>query len=85
LWDERVNVLQVTDAVGGMIQVRALVSAYDAPTLWDLRCAVRESLVDWLRQHHADALPRVRNEVTGDAVRRWPRADVASGVDSAQL
>jgi small-conductance mechanosensitive channel len=85
LWDERVNVLQVTDAVGGMIQIRALVSAYDAPTLWDLRCAVRESLVDWLRQHHADALPRVRNELTGEVVCQWPGADGPGGVDSAQL
>jgi len=83
LWDERVNVLQVTDAVGGMIQVRALVSAYDAPTLWDLRCAVRESLVDWLRQHHPDALPRVRNEVTGDAVRQWPGADTTTSAAPA--
>lgn len=63
LWDERTNVLQVTDAVGGLIRVRALVSAHDAPTLWDLRCAVRESLVTWLREHHTEALPRVRNEM----------------------
>jgi hypothetical protein len=66
LWDERTNVLQVTDAVGGAIRVRALVSAHDAPTLWDLRCAVRESLVTWLREQHGEALPRVRGELFGD-------------------
>jgi small-conductance mechanosensitive channel len=59
-WDERTNVLQVTDAVGGTVRIRALVSAYDAPTLWDLRCLVRERLVTWLRDHHPDALPRTR-------------------------
>lgn len=60
LWDERTNVLQVTEAVGGTVRIRALVSAYDAPTLWDLRCVVRESMVTWLRQHHGDAVPRTR-------------------------
>jgi small-conductance mechanosensitive channel len=63
MWDGRVTVLQVTDAVGGMVRVRALVSAADAPTLWDLRCAVRERLIGWLREHHPGALPRVRAEM----------------------
>ena len=31
LWDGRVCVLQVTEAIGGMVRVRALVSAADAP------------------------------------------------------
>jgi small-conductance mechanosensitive channel len=77
LWDERTNVLQVTDAVGGAIRVRALVSAHDAPTLWDLRCAVRESLVTWLREQHGEALPRVRGELFGDvAFAAAPNHDV---------
>jgi small-conductance mechanosensitive channel len=63
MWDGRVTVLQVTDAVAGMVRVRALVSAADAPTLWDLRCAVRERLIGWLREHHPGALPRVRAEM----------------------
>ena len=45
LWDGRVCVLQVTDATGGTVKVRALVSAADAGSLWDLRCLVREHLV----------------------------------------
>jgi small-conductance mechanosensitive channel len=63
LWDGRVCVLQVTDAVGGMIRLRALVSAADAPALWDLRCLVRERLVAWVWEHQRDALPRVRADV----------------------
>ncbi|GAA4685867.1 mechanosensitive ion channel family protein [Phytohabitans rumicis] len=63
LWDGRVCVLQVTDAVGGMVRIRALVSAVDAPTLWDLRCLVREHLVGWIREQHPTALPRLRAEV----------------------
>lgn len=62
LWDERVSVLQVTDAVNFVVRVRALVSAADAPTLFDLRCLVRERLVDWVRRTHPEALPRVRHE-----------------------
>jgi hypothetical protein len=65
LWDGRVCVLQVTDAVGGMIRLRALVSAHDAGSLWDLRCLVRERLVTYVWEHGRDALPRVRAEVDG--------------------
>ena len=60
LWDGRVCVLQVTEAIGGMIRLRALVSAHDAGTLWDLRCLVRERLVTWVWENHPGALPRLR-------------------------
>ena len=60
LWDGRVCVLQVTDATGGMIRLRALVSAVDAGTLWDLRCLVRERLVSWVWENGQGALPRLR-------------------------
>ncbi len=66
LWDGRVCVLQVTDATGGMIKVRALVSAANAGSLWDLRCLVREQLVGWIRDQRPTAMPRMRAEV-GDA------------------
>ncbi len=62
LWDRRVGVLQVTDAVGGYVRVRALASAVDAPTLFDLRCFVREGLVDWLQAAAPQAIPRHRWE-----------------------
>ncbi|WP_089155707.1 mechanosensitive ion channel family protein [Micromonospora sp. NBS 11-29] len=71
LWDGRVCVLQVTDATGGMVKVRALVSAADAGSLWDLRCLVREHLVTWVRDHRPTALPRLRAEV-GDAAGPLP-------------
>jgi small-conductance mechanosensitive channel len=63
-WDGRVSVLQVTDAIGGLVRLRALVSAVDAPTLWDLRCVVRENLVAWVRDRYPTALPRMRAEVS---------------------
>jgi hypothetical protein len=63
LWDGRVCVLQVTDAVQGQIRLRALVSASDAPSLWDLRCLVREHLVAWVRDEQPAAFARTRTEV----------------------
>ncbi|GAB7004232.1 mechanosensitive ion channel [Nocardioides sp. AN3] len=63
LWDGRVKVLQVTDALAGYVRVRVLVTARDAPTLFDLRCHVREQLVGWLQRHDEDALPRTRTEL----------------------
>lgn len=64
LWDGRVANVSVTDATGGRIQVRVLVSAQDASTLWDLRVLVRERLVDWVRRDAPQALPGQR--VIGD-------------------
>ena len=57
LWDRRASVLQVTDATNGFIRVRVLVTAVDAPTLFDLRCYVREHLVDWVHRETPGALP----------------------------
>ena len=65
LWDGRVSVLQVTEATGGMVRLRALVSASDAPSLWDLRCLVRERLVTFIWAHQRDALPRYRADLAG--------------------
>ena len=63
LWDGRTQVLQVTDAVGGVVRVRALVTAVDAGTLFDLRCHVREQLVSWVQRQDTPGLPRTRVEL----------------------
>lgn len=67
LWDHRVGILQVTEATGGYVRVRALASAVDAPTLFDLRCYVREGLVAWLQQSAPHGVPRTRLETVQDA------------------
>ncbi len=63
LWDKRVGSLVVTDAVGGTVQLRALVSARDSSDIWDLRCAVREKLVDFVAARYPEALPKQRWEM----------------------
>lgn len=63
-WDRRASVLQVTDAVGGLVRVRILVTARDAPTLFDLRCNVREAMVTWIQQSMPAAVPVQRVMLT---------------------
>ncbi|HEX2314658.1 MAG TPA: mechanosensitive ion channel domain-containing protein [Thermomonospora sp.] len=64
LWDQRDWVLQVTDVLpNGLVQLRALMSAADAPSAWDLRCDAREHVIGWLRREHPEALPRFRAEL----------------------
>ena len=72
LWDERVGVLQITDATGGFVRVRILVSAADSAALFDLRCLIREAMVTFLQQSHPEALPQ----------QRWAEAASDGGVSS---
>ena len=60
IWDGRASVLQVTDATGGFVRVRILVTAVDAPTLFDLRCFIREEMVEWLQTQDPASIPRTR-------------------------
>jgi len=64
LWDGRVCVTQVTDASEQTIQVRLLVSARNSGDAFDLRCLVRERMVEFLARKHPYALPRLRAEIT---------------------
>lgn len=56
LWDGQEYSMQVTDAQGGMVQCRAVVSARNSGELWDLRCLVREDFVNFLRLEHPYAV-----------------------------
>ncbi|UBH25439.1 mechanosensitive ion channel family protein [Micrococcus porci] len=56
LWDGRENAMQVIDAVGGMVRIRAVVSAKNSGELWDLRCLVREDLVGFLRAEYPEGI-----------------------------
>jgi small-conductance mechanosensitive channel len=60
LWDKRVNVLQVTDAKEYGVEIRALVSAKDSPTAWDLRVFIREKMIEFIQKNYPESLPRTR-------------------------
>ena len=62
LWDGQVAQLQVTDAKESAIELRALASARSAGDAFDLRCEIREQLIDFLRKEHPTALPHGRQE-----------------------
>jgi len=62
-WDGRVCLIQVTDTSERAMQLRALVSAADAGRAWDLRCLVRERLVDYMRREWPQCLPQVRAQL----------------------
>ncbi len=66
-WDGNVSVLQVTGATEGALELRALMSAESSPVLWDLRCEIREKLLDYLQREHPEALPRTRAKLLRDA------------------
>jgi small-conductance mechanosensitive channel len=65
-WDRKVCGLQVTDTKQSTIEVRALVSSTDPGKAFDLRCDVREGLIEFLRRHHPESLPKVRNVDVSD-------------------
>ncbi|MEK6478762.1 mechanosensitive ion channel domain-containing protein [Catalinimonas sp. 4WD22] len=60
LWDRKVKVIQVVETTEKCIVVRVLVSAKDAPTAFDLRCIVREKLINFVREKYPEALPMHR-------------------------
>jgi small-conductance mechanosensitive channel len=67
LWNGKVVNLQVSDCKETTIQLRALISANNAAAAWDLRCEIREKLIDFLRREYPSALPRRRYEAAENA------------------
>ena len=59
-WDGRVKHMQVTELTRDAIEVRFLVTAKDSPTLYDLRCDIREALIEWLAREMPEAIVRSR-------------------------
>jgi small-conductance mechanosensitive channel len=64
-WDRRVAILQVTEHRPEALELRGLLSARNASVAFDLRCEVREAVMDFLRTQMPDALPRGRQRLEG--------------------
>jgi small-conductance mechanosensitive channel len=62
LWDRRAWGLVVTNTSERTVELRALMSAEDSPSAWNLRCLVREKLLEYLQKNFPASLPRVRVE-----------------------
>lgn len=63
LWDQRTAVLMMTEAHPESVELRLAMSADTIGELFELRCAVREHMIAWLRSEMPDALIRHRLEV----------------------
>jgi small-conductance mechanosensitive channel len=63
LWDGHVWGLQVTNTSEKTMELRALMSASDASAAWNLRCEVREKLIEYVQKNYPDGLPKVRAEL----------------------
>ncbi len=60
LWDRRVVNIAVTDFREAVMEIRILVSASNSGRTFDLRCEVREKLIDFIQSEYPAALPRMR-------------------------
>lgn len=61
LWDKKVSAFEVTNITETALEIRALMSADNASTLWNLRCEVREKLMDYIVKHHPECLAAKRS------------------------
>jgi small-conductance mechanosensitive channel len=59
-WDGQMSAVQVTDFKEGTMELRLLMSARSSGQAFDLRCEVREKLIDFLQREHPEALPHSR-------------------------
>lgn len=69
LWDQQTQVLQVTDTTDKTMTIRMLMTAQNSPTAWDLRCYVREKMIEFIQQNYPQSLPQVRATLTDSGVK----------------
>ena len=62
LWDGQVNVLQVTDFREQTMEIRCLMSCRNSGQAFDLRCYIREKMIEYIRANFPDALSKTRIE-----------------------
>lgn len=77
LWKGQVCALQASDATEHTVQIRALMDARNSSDAWDLRCYVREKLIEFLQQKHPGSLPHYRADLDLSA----PVVPVPPGVE----
>ena len=53
-----------TNATEHTIELRALMSAINSSLAFDLRCEVRERLLDFIKRNYPHSLPRARAELS---------------------
>lgn len=64
LWDGKVNVLQVTDLKERTMEIRCLMSCRNSGEAFDLRCFIREEMINYIRINFPESLVRTRISLT---------------------
>jgi small-conductance mechanosensitive channel len=80
-WDKRLCLLQVVEAGERSMQLRVLVTSASSGLNWDLRCKVREALVDFMQREYPQHLPLLRAELPEFAETKRPDRPSAPGAD----
>ena len=73
LWDGRVSGLQVTETTENSVQIRILASSGDSGKNFDLRCYIREKMINYIACNYPEGLPKLR--ATLCQPRTTPEAD----------
>lgn len=60
LWDGQVCVTHVTNCTPQNLETRLLVSTRSSGDGWELRCHVREKMVEFLQKNYPESLPKIR-------------------------
>jgi small-conductance mechanosensitive channel len=63
LWDGKVQNIQVTNAKEKTLELRILVSARNSSDAWDLRCFIREKMIEFIQKKYPNSLPITRAEL----------------------
>jgi small-conductance mechanosensitive channel len=66
LWDGELAMLVVVDSGPQSMQLRALVTARSSGDAWDLRCHVREGVVNFIQREYPQFLPRLRADFAAE-------------------
>lgn len=72
-WDQRLCLLQLLEAGERSMQVRVLVTSANSALNWDLRCKVREALVECMQRDYPQHLPMMRAELAELSVAERPK------------
>jgi small-conductance mechanosensitive channel len=82
LWDGRLAIIQVTDTSDKAIQLRVLVSSSNASNGWDLRCLLREKLVQFIATNNPEYLPQLRTHFFEDQAEAQGKSGSTAGVSA---
>ncbi|MGH9731504.1 MAG: mechanosensitive ion channel family protein [Candidatus Acidiferrales bacterium] len=66
LWQGNVCELQASDSTEHTVQLRALVDARNSDDAWNLKCLLRERLIQFLQEKYPGSLPRTRGELRAE-------------------